>query len=208
MYAVSISGTCGQFFRLCMGLYMFAYIVRISVLKCERVGCDSALLWIFLWYFSGFLLDFYLLWNDLIVCLIAYCFYNKKKSVLCTGRGDLCRRQVTRNNRLQKVRVWKQWKHYNFNDRLDDCRWEFLGTSSTLWRGNGGWLDWKGCDKKWVDSWASMSYAVIPLGDRFNTVESGGRTQRRLRMMWKEKYIMDGSRGYVSWEGDTTGMLW
>ena len=28
----------------------------------------------FLWYFSGFLLDFCLLWNDMIVCMIAYHF--------------------------------------------------------------------------------------------------------------------------------------
>ena len=74
MCAVSISGACGRFLRSCMRSYMFAYILIIFVSKIEGVGCDVVVLWIFLWCFSGFLLDFCLLWNDMIVCMIAYHF--------------------------------------------------------------------------------------------------------------------------------------
>ena len=77
MCAVSISGTCGWFLRSYMRSYMFTHMLRIFFSKSERVGCDVVVLWIFLWYFSGFLLDFCLLWNDMIVYVIAYHFITR-----------------------------------------------------------------------------------------------------------------------------------
>ena len=74
IYAVSIARICRQFFRSCMGLHMFTYIVRMFVLKCEKVGCNAALLWIILWYFSGFFirllssLKWFDSWYDCLSC--------------------------------------------------------------------------------------------------------------------------------------------
>ena len=41
---ILISRTCGQFFGSCMWPYMFAYMIRIFVSKCERVGYNVAML--------------------------------------------------------------------------------------------------------------------------------------------------------------------
>ena len=77
MRAASISRTCGWFLRSYMRSYMFTYMLRIFISKSEGVGCDVVVLWIFLWCFSGFLLAFCLLWNDMVIYMVAYCFITK-----------------------------------------------------------------------------------------------------------------------------------